>query len=331
MAKKKLKLNKPKTGKDWKQWFSWLSRKDKRASRQAEPGLWKHRLKIAAMSIFLPLLPAAMIVGFFYLEKYVHQVESQNLRIGTLVFVHAPAWAHSEAMKSALSAAAGGTQFVLDEKTARQTAETLAAVTWLYDVQVKADAHNVLIEARYREPLAKIKTAAGKEWYVGKPAPDDPLCGDENGVVILESLSIQKPPLVEIVNFNDKNLPSAAGKVWLSPDVRAALHLLAALEEMDKKVCAQKPLTEQLTAIDIANYDGRQSASQPHIVLHTKYGKQIYWGAAFGKASSTLEASETEKLTKLYTFYSQELKYKLDGPFQYIDLLRPQMGIPRPQ
>jgi hypothetical protein len=39
------------------------------------------------MSIFLPLLPAGLIFGFFYLEKYVNAQQQASPPTGPLVFM----------------------------------------------------------------------------------------------------------------------------------------------------------------------------------------------------------------------------------------------------
>ena len=329
MAKRKLKLRKSGNGKSWREWFSWAKRSQTRSSRAEQKEQLGRRIKIAALSIFLPLLPAGLVAGFFYLEKYVHTQQTVEPKYGSLVFVDAPSWAHSEAMKKKLAHTAGDGPFELKEGTAKTVAERLAKLPWLYAVQVRTTGQNVLVYAKYRQPQAIIKSSKGQIYYAGLLDSKDPLAGQDNTVIVLEHIEVEKPPMPEITGFADKNVPSP-GKLWLASDVSAALRLLAALKEMDDKICPQKPLREEIAAIDAGNYGGRKSASAPHIILNLKDGTQVLWGAECGRAREVLEAPEMEKLTLLYTFY-QEHKYTLLGLVKVIELRQPQMGIPRPQ
>jgi hypothetical protein len=329
VAKRKHKIKKPGTSKSWREWFSWGKRSQTRSSRAEQKEQLGRRIKIAALSIFLPLLPAGLVAGFFYLEKYVHAQQTAQPKYGLLMFVDAPNWAYSEAMKKKLAVTAGGGRFELKEGTAQTVAENLAQLPWLYDVQVRATTQNVLVYAQYRQPQALIKTAKGQTYYVGLLDPKDPLAGQDNTVVVLEHIEVEKPPMPEITGFADKDVPSS-GKIWLASDVSAALQLLSALKKMDDKVCPQKPLREEIAGIDVANYNGRKAPAAPHIILNLKDGTQVLWGAECGQSSGSLEAPETEKLTILYTFY-QEHKYTLLGLVKVIELRQPQTGIPRPQ
>ncbi|MEN6306774.1 MAG: hypothetical protein ABFD91_03380 [Anaerohalosphaeraceae bacterium] len=332
MAKRKIK--KPKSGKSWRDWFSWGKRKESRAAREEKREQLYRRVKIAALSIFLPLLPAGLVVGFFYMEKHVHALRAAAPVYGALEFVNAPDWAFSEAMKKKLSSSAGGGQFELKEGVAEAVGARLAELPWLYNVHVRTTTHNVLVEAQYREPQAIIKTAKGQTCYVGLPAASDPLCGDNpdevNTVFVLDYVEIKKPPLIMIKGFAD-NLAPAAGKTWFASDVAAALKLIAALRAMDEKVSKEKPLSEEISEIDISNFNGKLSRTSPHIVLKLKDGKtQVNWGAAMGQSARHLEASDIEKLTTLYTFY-REHKNTLQNIVSFIELRPPKMGIPRPQ
>ena len=83
----------------------------------------------------------------------------------------------------------------------------------------------------------------------------------------------------------------------------------------------------QIASIDVSNLDGRKSATEPHIVIVTKDGKNINWGAAVGTSQRYVEASDQEKLAMLYDFY------KFNGTLQnikYVELRYPQKAVPQP-
>lgn len=337
MARKKLKIRKPKTGRSWRDWFSWARRSETRASRAEDKEKLGRRIKIAATILFLTLLPAGLVVGFFYLEKYVHTQQAAQPKYGTLIFVDAPAWAHSEAMKKTLADITGQGPFELKEGTAKAVQEKLEPLPWLYDVRVRVTAENqlekkgfVLVDAKYREPQAIVKSSKGQPYYVALLEDEDPLADSGGGIIVLDYVEVEKPPMPEIIGFLDKEIPSP-GKVWLASDVYAALQLLSKLKEMDDKLCAKKPLRHEIASIDITNFKGRKAGpTSPHIILNLKDGTPVYWGAAIGQSAAFFEAPDSEKLVRLYTFYQQN-KYTLLGQAKTIELFQPMSGIPRPQ
>lgn len=334
MAKKKLKVKKA-GGKSWREWFSWGKRRESRSAQAERREQFWRRIKITALSIFLPLLPAGLVVGFFYMEKYVQAQRAAAPVVGSLVFVNAPDWAYSEAMKKKLAAGAGGGQFELKEGVAQTVAEKLSKLAWLYDVQVRTTTQNILVSASYRQPEAVVKSAKGQPYFVGLPQPGDPLIGDSvddsvNTVFVLDYVEINKPPKIEIVGFSE-TAKLASGTIWYASDVAAALKLIAAMKGMDDKICPEKPLRDEIASIEISNFNGKKNASAPHIILNLKDGKtQVNWGAAMGQSTRFMEASDTEKLTTLYTFY-QSNKKNLQNISKYIELRFPKSGIPRPE
>jgi hypothetical protein len=95
---------------------------------------------------------------------------------------------------------------------------------------------------------------------------------------------------------------------------------------MDSRVVPDKPLLAEIKSIDMSNFNGRRSKSQPHIVFYAKDGTEIRWGAQKGAWQRYLEAKDEEKLTLLYNTYQEfgtvQLKAAQKGSF--IDLTKPQ-------
>jgi hypothetical protein len=318
VARKKLKIRKPKSGKGWRDWFSWAKRSQPRSARAEAKERLSHRIKIAATILFLTLLPTGLVVGFFYLEKYVNARQETAPATGPLVFV-----------RGQTETQVPGSNYILNKETAKAIAQELSTKTWMYNIQVQTQSTKVVVYADYRIPSAFIKGENGKTLYVGQPAKNDPLGGSENAVFVSD-YTVDTPPAIEVVGYTKKTLP-AIGQAWQAPDVSAALKLLSTLKAMDDKVCPRKPLRAEIETIDITNYEGRKAGpTLPHIVLKLKDGTPVYWGAAVGKAASFFEAPDEEKLNRLYTFYQQN-KYTLLGQAKTIELFKPMSGVPRPQ
>jgi len=328
MARKKHR--KPKLSKS--RWY-WPFGSREKSSRSKRPSEFAPRLRIAAITIGLPLITASLAVGFIYMEKYVQACDAANPRYGTVIFENIPDWALTQPVRETFKEVLGQSQFPLNRTSARLVEERLSKLSWLYNIQARTDDDNIYVRTSCRTPSAVIKTAKG-QFYLAIPATDDPLgsSGAENTLVVLDYLPLSKLNLLEITDAETHNMPSP-GKNWLAEDAAAALTLIKALEEMDSRLCLEKPLINEITSVNVANFAGRKypnDSKKPRIIILLKDGIEVFWGAAFGQAGAVLEANETEKLSKLYTFY-REHNYTLQGSAKYIELRNPQTGIPRPQ
>jgi hypothetical protein len=249
-------------------------------------------------------------VSLYFAERYVKSAKPAET--GPLELVDVPEWVSSE-LKAKIRAAAGGKTFRLDEETAGMVAENLAFVAWLDNIKIQTTHKQVLIEARWRKPLAMVKSGS-QNFYV-----DDEL-------VVLDFVPIPNLPIVRIEGLSER-VPSP-GEVWQSDDLDAAVTILAKLDQMDKSVTPGKPLLYEIDRIDVSNFNGRKNSRLPHIVLYAKDDTEIIWGAEFGTWQRYLETTDEEKLAKLYTYYKEY--GSLLGGVKYINLRDPQDNIPQP-
>jgi hypothetical protein len=134
-------------------------------------------------------------------------------------------------------------------------------------------------------------------------------------------------PIVQIKGVSVTRMPNV-GRVIENQDIASAVKVLAAFAQMDKSVTPDKPLLGEIESIDVSNFDGRQDRRQPHIILYTKDNTEIIWGAEFGTWQKHLEATDEEKLSKLYSYYKEH--GSLLGGAKYINLRDPQNNVPLP-
>ena len=172
----------------------------------------------------------------------------------------------------------------------------------------------LLIKARWRKPLALVKSGI-QSFYV-----DDEL-------VVLDFVPMPNLPIVRISGLSTTDIPPP-GKAWQKDDLSAAVAILARLDRMDKLVTPDSPLLYEISHLDVTNFNGRQNSRLPHIILYTKDGTEIIWGAEIGAWQRHLEATDEEKLAKLYGHYK---KYgSLLNNVKYINLRNPQDNVPLP-
>lgn len=253
---------------------------------------------------------AATGISIYFAENYVKT--ARPVETGPLEMVNVPEWASSE-LKAKIRAAAGGKTFRLNEETAGIVAENLAFVVWLDNIKIQTTHKQVLLDARWRKPLAMVKSGS-QNFYV-----DDEL-------VVLDFVPMPNIPIVKIEGLSTK-VPSP-GETWQSDDLDAAVTILAKLDQMDKSVTPGKPLLYEIDRIDVSNFSGRKNTRLPHIVLYAKDDTEIIWGAEFGTWQRYLETKDEEKLAKLYTYYKEY--GSLSGGVKYINLRDPQDNVPQP-
>ena len=285
-----------------------LSKKKKRKAGRFGPAL---------LSILTVLAVACVVIAigtsFYFAQKYVRTVKP--VETGPVELVNAPEWINQE-LKEKILLAAGGKTFKLDEDVAYLVAQKLASIAWLDEVQVQTTDKSVRVKAKFRKPIALVKSALHK-FYVDAEQ------------VVLDFVPMSNLPIVEIKGLSSITTPPL-GKVWHRDDLTAAIKILVRLDQMDKDKSAtlNKPLLYEIGSIDVSNFNGRKSTWNPHIVLYTTDNTEIIWGAEIGKWQQHLESTDEEKLAKLYGYYKEY--GTLLGGAKYINLRDPQDKIPLP-
>jgi hypothetical protein len=288
------------------------SKRKKQHKRIHWPSL-VNTLKVLAVVCVL----AAVGIGFAFLEKYVKRAVPVSESSAPLELVDVPAWVN-EPLKEKIYTAAGayGEDLKLDEDAARSAQRNIETlVAWLDEVKVQTTHDRLLIEARWRKPLALVKLGRYK-FYV------------DARLVVLDFVPMPNLPIVRIRGLSAATKVPPPGEVWQSDDLAAAVTILAKLDQMDKSVAPDKPLLYEIDSIDVSNFKGRKNSRLPHIILYTTDDTKIIWGAEFGTWQKYLEATDEEKLAKLYGYYKEY--GSLLNAVKYINLRNPQETVPRP-
>jgi len=265
-------------------------------------------LRVFAISVVL----VGIAIGFYYLERYVHASPKVLHAVHKLKFDKSPLWANEELLAKIKEAASRNEDFTIDDDLAASVAKNLSIVAWLENVKVRVVGDAVVVSANWRTPVALFR-GQDRQVYVA------------SDLTILDYVPLAAAPIVELTGVGSGTVPMV-GKVWDKADVAAAAEVLRLLDKMDM-LTTQKPLLSRIASIDMSNLNGRKSATEPHIVLITKDGKNINWGAAVGTTQKYLEATDQEKLASLYD------SYKADGTlekYKYIELRYPQKAVPQP-
>jgi len=258
-----------------------------------------------------------IVIGLMSLEKYVKETIPVQQGSGELVLADVPLWVSDQLKEKVRTiATAKGSNLGLDDETVLSVQRNIEElVPWLDEVKVRAT-HNILrVEARWRKPLALVKSGTIK-FYV------------DSEQVVLDYMEMSELPIVEI-----KGLPPIAkipplGEVWQRDDLAAAVTILNRLDHMDRTLTPDKPLLYEINRIDVSNFNGRQNSRLAHIILYSNDDSQIIWGAEFGQWQRHLEPTDEEKIANLYSYYKDY--GSLSGGARYIILRDPRDNIPLP-
>lgn len=269
-------------------------------------------MKVSAVVCVL----AAVGIGFIFLHRYVKKAVPVSQKSGFLQLVNPPAWVSEQLEEKIYAAArADGEDLKLDEDAARSVRNNLIReVAWLDEIRVRVTNDRLLIEARWRKPIAMVKRGLHK-FYV------------DADMVVLDYLPMPGLPIAEVIGLSIVLKPPSPGEVWQKDDLDAAVAVLALLERRDKLLTEGRGLLYEVDRIDVSNFNGRENHRAPHIVLYAG-DAEIKWGAELGKWQQHMESTDVQKLAKLYHHY-KEYGTLLSG-VKYINLCDPQDDIPLP-
>jgi Cell division protein FtsQ/DivIB, C-terminal len=258
-----------------------------------------------------------MLIGLRLMEKYVTQTVPARESTVELELVGVPAWVNDQLKKKVYTAAQSSVERLrLDEDTALAVQRNLAQhVVWLDDIRVRTTHDCLRVEARWRRPVALIESGPVK-FYIDAQQ------------VVLDYVPVTDLPVVQIKGLSSSAEAPRLGQVWRRDDLAAAIAILNRLDQMDRSLRLKKPLLYEIDRIDVSNFDGRKNDRRPHIVLYTKDGTEITWGAEVGKWQQYLESTDEQKLAKLYSYYKEY--GTLSGGAKYINLRDPRDRIPLP-
>jgi hypothetical protein len=300
-----------------------VSKKSSRVSVRNRIATWRQNRRAGASKAGRGSLIAAvkitLVVGLLvgagaalrYAEMYIRS--SQPVAEGNVELLDVPSWVNWD-LKERVIEAAGGSSLPIKDETADVVARNLTPMSWLADVHVDVTKNAVQVKARWRRPIALLERGSQK-FYV-----------DAN-LVVLDYMPMSHLPIVKVKGVT-MGFPPVPGQVFDCNDLASAVALIDLLYRTDSRFYPENPLLEHIAQVDVTNYRGRKNHSEPHIVLQSKDGTQILWGAELREWAKYLEARDDEKLAKLYAYFHEH--GSLGGDIKYIDLRNPQDRVPQP-
>jgi hypothetical protein len=279
----------------------------KTVNRKSRKGSNKNLFRALSVTAILVML-GGICYGFVKLEDFVRNdiVNEQESSV-RLVPVDKPDWVNQELLKRINETAKMGlNRLPVVPETAKMVQQNLENhLKWLTDITVRTTNDAIEMRAKYRKPVALLKTNGGM-YYV-----------DED-LFALDYIPINSLSIVEITGFRNKQNP-IPGRPWREDDIAAAVKLIRMLQEMDKG--QKRKLIYEIESVDVSNYSKRGSSVSQLIIKTIDNGPEILWGAEPGQAAANVEMSEEEKLMSLYEMFRS--KGTLKDKYKYIDLRYP--------
>lgn len=274
----------------------------------------KAKIRRGMVNVFAASLVGTLAVtGFMASDKYVKTIEKSETAPAVAIAGGAPAWMNGQIEEQILSAVrTDKPSQPTDRQTLEERAKTLAASPWVKQVKSvrrtygNGPGDTIEINAEFRTPVAMVRWE-NDYWYVD--AEGVRLPEHFNSTQIRQMLAAGGRPTFRIIE-GVAHFPNETGKAWPGKDLRAGLELIALLSD--------KPYADQITRIDVGNYDGRVNANESQINLITRYDTQVRWGQAPSSRAFFVEQRVDRKLEVLQQACRQTGRVDMNLP--WIDL-----------
>jgi len=148
---------------------------------------------------------------------------------------------------------------------------------------------------------------------------------DVDGVKLPERFAATDVPKIAIGRDGHTNIrivdgvqrpPPQPGKPWGGEDLAAGLEMVRRLYGL--------PYADEVVKVDVANFGGRNDYREAQLVLGTKYGTEIRWGAPIGARSFEVRPQQKfEYLRQVYEEFG-----RCDARQKWIDIRNDKITYP---
>lgn len=279
--------------------------------KQLSPEQWALLKKVSLHATVVAVLLLAGVVGFKYLKRYVDRRVVFYDHPPRIVLKNKPAWMSDYLADQIISSAKPlGAHSTFDHQLLVDVGDCLKNNAWIRDVKqvrrayTKQPGDTIEVDCDYRAPLALVHW---KDYY---------WMVDSEGVKLPEQFTEKQLPQVVYGRDNKlqfrviegvHNPPVESGQNWPGEDLVAALELARYLYG--------QPYADEVAAIDVSNFAGRESAKDAQLVLVTKRGSEIRWGRPVKAKDFFVEVSVAQKLSYMERVWKQYGRVDANQPW----------------
>jgi hypothetical protein len=264
------------------------------------PPEWSAAIRVAAARATVTLLVAVVLsAGVFGMKRYVEREVALPKAPPAVLLKNRPVWMTDFlAGQIAASVRPAGLHSTFDHQMLVDRVAMLKTNPWIRNVRQvrrvygKAPGDTLEIDCDYRAPIALVRWQKDY-WLV-----------DVEGVKLPERFAAADVPKIAIGRDGHTNIrivdgvmrpPPQPGKAWGGEDLVAGLDMIRRLYGL--------PYADEIVKVDVTNFGGRNDYREAQLVLGTKYGSEIRWGAPIGAKS--FEVAPKQKFEYLRQVYEE--------------------------
>ncbi len=281
--------------------------------------------RVAIHTTGLVLFSALLTFAYAATQQRVEREVLKSKSPPRVVFLERPAWMSDGLLHDLTeSVQPDVAKSPFDRDVLARVSEALSQSPWIKSVkQVRrvygeAPGDTILVDAEFRAPVALVHSQ-DYFWLV-----------DGEGVKLPQQFSL--PQLPRIMRGMDRMMNLRiiegvrapvvnAGKKWPGEDLQAGLELARALYGQG--------FADDIEQIDVANFNGRRNAKEPHIILKTRFGTEVRWGRPITSKDFFVEVPASRKIAVLTEIHQ---KYgRIDANRPWIDIRFDRITYPNPQ
>ncbi len=291
--------------------------KPMKLKKLADPQRRRKMIALTMHTLLGIVLFGGIGAGYYYADQYVEQRTGFNTQPLIIVIKNRPPWMNDFLVEQIAAIARPiGAHSTFDHKLLVDTAQMLGRNPWVRKVHSvrRAFTHKpgdtLEVDCEYRAPVALVKYGAFY-WLV-----------DEKGVRLSERFTEQDVPSIQygpdgktrirVIEGVQHAVPHIQGDQWPGDDLTAGLKMVAFLFD--------KPFTEQILRVNVANFNARVDPKEPRLTLETSFHTTIWWGRppSDEDVDSFIEVSTARKLKTLQTIFDQY--GRVDGRQKCLDI-----------
>jgi len=214
-------------------------------------------------------LSAIIIGGGYFLKERVISAAKDDARVRQLRLMNVPPWLPRDIARCVVSEIQPllKDKSILDEELCKDVYRIAIDNPWISAISkvVKHRDGTIDIYAQFRRPYALVATESepGRFYLIDNEAVVLPISADR----------IKREKFIVIDGV--RSAPPEAGEKWNSPDLRDGLRLLSLIKN--------KPYVDQITTIDVRNYNGRINPSEPYLRMYAQVGNSKRTDIRFGR------------------------------------------------
>ncbi|MGF1633740.1 MAG: cell division protein FtsQ/DivIB [Phycisphaerae bacterium] len=258
---------------------------------RAIAGYRRTALRVLGLAAFSTLCG----VGYYVIHDYVERQVTFTPEPPAVLLAHKPVWMTDLlAVQIAESVRPVAAHSSFDRQMLADRVALLEANPWVRQVKHvrrgyrEAPGDLLEIDVEFREPVALVHWK-NHYWLV-----------DRDGVKLPEQFTAEQLPGVLLSDSGGVNLrviegvrhaPVESGEKWPGEDLAAGIALAETI--------FGQSFADEIVAVDVSNFGGREDRNAAQLVLHTVHQTQIRWGLPVTSTDRLSEVSPQEKLAAL--------------------------------